>query len=154
MPRALRTRHAAALAVAALLASTAPRGAVAQDIMSSVSDNHMESLLQDMDISFTKGSGEHTWRLKLESFTILLLLANDNTDGQLYVGFGDVTVGASKMNEWNKTKRFARAYADDDGNPVLESDLDFAGGVTDDAIKAWIRLFESSVTSYVKFLNN
>ena len=34
-----------------------------------------------------------------------------------------------KINKWNKEKRFARAYKDDEGDPVLEMDvdLDFAG---------------------------
>ncbi|MDH4130836.1 MAG: YbjN domain-containing protein [Gemmatimonadota bacterium] len=131
-----------------------PRQAAAQDIMSSVSDKHMESVLNDMDIEFSKGKSEHSWRVKLAGYNALLIMANDNTDAQLYIAFGDKTVGAGKMNEWNKTKRFARAYSDDDSNPALESDLDFAGGVTDDAIKAWIKLYETSVTSFVKYLNN
>jgi len=136
-----------------LLGSTLPRAATAQDVMTAISDKHMESVLDEMGIDYTK-SKEHTWKLKLDSRTVLLFLEHDNTDSQLYIGFGDKTVSPSKMNEWNKSKRFGRAYADDDSNPVLESDLDFAGGVTDDTLKAWIKLFKTLIESYVKFLNN
>ncbi len=49
---------------------------------------------------------------------------------QYYMGFNDAKdVTLDKLNKWNKDKRFARAYKDDEGDPVLEMDvdLDFAG---------------------------
>ncbi|MBU0864023.1 MAG: YbjN domain-containing protein [Alphaproteobacteria bacterium] len=49
---------------------------------------------------------------------------------QYYMGFSDTKdVSLEKLNQWNKDKRFARAYKDDAGDPVLEMDvdLDFAG---------------------------
>lgn len=49
---------------------------------------------------------------------------------QYYMGFSDAKdVSLDKLNRWNKDKRFARAYKDDEGDPVLEMDvdLDFAG---------------------------
>jgi hypothetical protein len=49
---------------------------------------------------------------------------------QYYMGFSDAKdVSLEKLNQWNKDKRFARAYKDDAGDPVLEMDvdLDFAG---------------------------
>ena len=49
---------------------------------------------------------------------------------QYYMGFSDAKeVTIERLNQWNKDKRFARAYKDDAGDPVLEMDvdLDFAG---------------------------
>lgn len=49
---------------------------------------------------------------------------------QYYLGFSDAkNVTLDQLNRWNKEKRFARAYKDDAGDPVLEMDvdLDFAG---------------------------
>ena len=49
---------------------------------------------------------------------------------QYYMGFSDAKdVSLERLNQWNKDKRFARAYKDDAGDPVLEMDvdLDFAG---------------------------
>ena len=49
---------------------------------------------------------------------------------QYYMGFSDAKdVSLDKLNKWNKDKRFARAYKDDEGDPVLEMDvdLDFQG---------------------------
>jgi hypothetical protein len=49
---------------------------------------------------------------------------------QYYMGFSDAKdVTLDRLNQWNKEKRFARAYKDDAGDPVLEMDvdLDFQG---------------------------
>lgn len=44
---------------------------------------------------------------------------------QYYMGFSDAKeVSSDRLNAWNKEKRFARAYRDDDGDPVLEMDVD------------------------------
>jgi len=150
------TRGIALATVAAVgllaLAATA-RPAAAQEIMSSVSGSHMEKILTGMGIDFEK-KNDTAWRLDLDGKKVLLIMGNDNTDAQLYIGFGDTKVTPRQMNDWNQNHRFSRAYADDDSNPVLESDLDFAGGTTDDVIVAWIKLYSATVKSYVKFLSN
>jgi hypothetical protein len=151
LPRISALTALAAFGLVMLTATARP--ASAQEIMSSVSGKKMESILGDMGLEFEKKS-DTSWRVDLDGKKVLLIMANDNTDAQLYIGFGDVTVKASQMNTWNSEHRFGRAYADDDSNPVLESDLDFAGGVTEDIIKAWVKLFGQQVKSYMKFLND
>ena len=141
----------AALGLALLAAPV--RSAAAQDVMTAVSAKHLEAILTGMGFDFTQ-KNDHTWKFELGDKNVLLFLENDNTDAQLYIGFGDTKVSMSKMNEWNKSHRFTRAYADDESNPVLESDLDFTGGVTDETIKAWIKLYGTQVRAYVKFLTD
>jgi hypothetical protein len=50
---------------------------------------------------------------------------------QFYFGFNDRKgFSLEKLNEWNSRKRFARAYRDDDNDPVLVMDVDTdKGGV-------------------------
>ena len=144
--------HVAA-AFAFFLLAVVARPVHAQDVMTSVTDKHMEALLGGLDLTFTK-KGDHSWRIELNGKKALLIMGNDNTDAQLYIAFGDIQVSTGKMNDWNDDHRFGRAYADSDRNPVLESDLDFAGGVTDGAITAWITLFGAQINSYQKFLND
>lgn len=56
---------------------------------------------------------------------------NDNCNSILIKAGYDLNNGisASKVNEWNREKRFAKAYIDDDGDPFLEMDvnLDYDG---------------------------
>lgn len=58
------------------------------------------------------------------------------------------TTTQSRINDWNRNYRFTRAYLDSDENPVLQSDFDLTGGVTEENAREWIRTF---VTSLGKF---
>ncbi|OWR00927.1 YbjN domain-containing protein [Sphingopyxis witflariensis] len=66
-------------------------------------------------------------------FLVLFMNCEENKNCktlQYYMGFSDAKeVTIERLNQWNKDKRFARAYRDDAGDPVLEMDvdLDFAG---------------------------
>ena len=155
MPARLLRRAMPALSLlAGLLLSTAamPESADAQKIREEISENDMERILKSMGLEPVKVK-ENTFRIELNGYRVMLFLLNENTDAQLYVGFGDKIVTAARVNEWNQQKRFTRAYADKDNNPVLEADLDFVGGVTEDAVKACIRLYRDLIGTYVKFLN-
>ncbi len=51
-------------------------------------------------------------------------------------------VSLETINKFNKDNRWARAYLDDESDPVIESDLIFAGKQLDEAtfietMKAW-----------------
>lgn len=45
------------------------------------------------------------------------------------------------INDWNRTKRFSRAYLDKDGDIVLEAEVDLEPGMSSEAIKSWLRGF-------------
>lgn len=66
-------------------------------------------------------------------FLVLFMNCNEGKQCktlQYYMGFSDAKdISLERLNQWNKDKRFARAYKDDAGDPVLEMDvdLDFAG---------------------------
>ena len=145
-------RSLTALLAFCLLLPAAARG---QEVLTEVSPKRMTKILTSMGFEVKEGkpSGDDpTLKFQLAGYNVLLLFANKNTDAQLYIGFSDEQVSTDKMNEWNSKHRFARAYRDADGNPVLESDIDFTGGVTEDNIKAWVTLFRSLLNQYLKFL--
>jgi hypothetical protein len=50
-----------------------------------------------------------------------------------------------KVNQWNKEKRFSRAYLDGDGDANVEWDIDLEGGVTMGAVREGIRTFQTVV---------
>lgn len=71
------------------------------------------------------------------------LLAGFSAEGQ---GLPD------RINEWNRTKRFSRAYLDREGDPIIESDIDLEGGVTREAMVAWVRTFAVSLSAFNRML--
>ena len=40
------------------------------------------------------------------------------------------SITVKQMNSWNQTKRFAKAYLDDQNDPVIEMDVNLQGGVS------------------------
>ncbi|EJM1769890.1 YbjN domain-containing protein [Escherichia albertii] len=45
------------------------------------------------------------------------------------------------MNKWNKSKRLSRGYIDDEGDPVVESDLIMSRGMTKENVSEFINVF-------------
>lgn len=142
------------LALALAFAVIAPAAARAQDVHEEISPDRMNRFLTSMGLEAEVGGDDETPSLKFElgGWKVVLFLANKNTDAQLYVGFLDTPLSFEQANDWNRRRRFARAYQDTDGDAVLEADLDFTGGVTEEAVKAWIRLFRDQVNEFAKFV--
>ncbi|MDZ3830952.1 MAG: YbjN domain-containing protein [Sphingopyxis sp.] len=85
-------------------------------------------------------------------FLVLFMNCTENKNCktlQYYMGFSDAKdVNLERLNQWNKEKRFARAYRDGDGDPVLEMDvdLDFAGLPREnvgESFNTWASLMDS-----------
>jgi Putative bacterial sensory transduction regulator len=86
-------------------------------------------------------------------FLILFMNCNDDNKKcktlQFYMGYNDAKdTPLDKLNSWNRDKRFARAYRDDEGDPVLEMDLDLDfNGIprenVGEALNTWKALMEA-----------
>lgn len=76
------------------------------------------------------------WRI--DGKRVIILFYDDCEALQLYCVYVDTNVTVDDANDWNMTHRFSRAYLDDDDDPVLEIDLDLAGGVTKARIKDYL----------------
>ena len=148
-------RRAARLLPLAHALCVVTTAAEAQKVHTEVSPVTMAKVLKSLDIEAELAGEDDTpmFRFELGGLKMLLFLANKNTDAQLYVGFLDGEISDKKLNEWNRDHRFARAYRDTDDDAVLESDIDFTGGVTEDNIKAWIALFHSLAQEYAQVVD-
>lgn len=134
-----------------------PAAGRAQDVLTEVSPKKATKILTSMglEVQEVKASGgdeQPPLKFELGGYKVLLFLAKDHSDAQLFVGFGGEQISTDKVNEWNSRHRFARAYRDKDGDAVLESDIDFTGGVTEANIKAWVKLFRDLMGQYAKFV--
>ena len=113
-----------------------------------VANAEMEAIIRSMDLSSEK-IDDRTFKFELDGYKVVLFNYENNC--QLYAGFrADCSI--KRINEWNRTKRFSRAYIDDEGDPCIEADLDFDGGVTRDAIKEFVRTFRLSVRQFGRFI--
>lgn len=76
------------------------------------------------------------------------LFVDDRGDMQGYYGLDAQGVSLEAINEWNRTKRFSRAYLDAERDPVLEADLDAAEGLTTRQVAWFFKLFVSSSDAF------
>ncbi len=67
---------------------------------------------------------------------------------QAYYGLSGTKATINTVNEWNKTKRFGRAYIDAENDPCVELDYDLEGGVSDESIKVWFDTVTAIVRSF------
>lgn len=89
-------------------------------------------------------------RVKMEMITVLFLVADDQESIQAYAGFKSDKANLSKINDWNRSKRYSRAYIDKEGDPVIELDLDLVGGITPARFVDFVKTVRVSVVQYMK----
>lgn len=111
---------------------------------------------RDELVEFVRGEGfgtietrdDKTFTTRMEGYKVAFFVLSDGESVQAYFGRTGTSARLSNINDWNKSKRYSRAYIDDDGDPVLELDLDLAGGVTAERIRDYIRTVKLSVSRF------
>ncbi len=77
--------------------------------------------------SDSDGDPKISGKVSKTSFNVYFYGCTNNTDCKsvIFKSGYNLTNGLSamKINEWNRNKRFSRAYIDDEGDPFLEMDL-------------------------------
>jgi len=56
------------------------------------------------------------------------------------------------MNDWNRYNRFGKAYTDDEGNAYLAMNINVDGGLTEAALRDWLRWWEIGVADYLDYI--
>jgi hypothetical protein len=126
------------------------RGARAQTdrVIKEISYEDTERILGTMKIEYESVS-EGTYRFQLEGYKTLLLSKKINL--QLYASFKHKTT-QSRINEWNRDKRYTRAYIDKEGDPCLELDLDLEGGSSMGAVREMFRTWRTCVKLFTEHI--
>ena len=166
----MRTAFAGSVALPVLLglaALVAPTGLTAQEgkgqarpasaspgaVITTMTMDDLDGVLRRMGYSFERVEGkDRQRRFRLEGRPVTVTLSERGNNVMLWsyvVGGGNVTV--QKVNEWNKTKRFSRAYLDSDGDPNVEWDVDLDGGSTIGAVEEGIRTFGLVLQAFTGF---
>jgi capsule polysaccharide export protein KpsC/LpsZ len=152
MSRLGRRVSLVAITAGALLAApgfTPPMAA--QGVVSEVSTEQLQKMLESMGYEVEQPK-EDVLQFAIEGHTALVI--NKKKNVQLYSYFKkQKKMDLKKVNEWNATKRFSRAYLDQDGDAVIEWDIDLEGGTTAGALKESIRTYRLGVMTFVRFLN-
>ena len=69
-------------------------------------------------------------------------------DINFYLGFLDIKPSLEDINDWNKNKRFGRAYLDNDEDACVEMDVDLVQGVSPEYIESQFALWQLIVQQF------
>jgi len=145
----MKIRIYALVAVMSLIASSF---AFAETKLSDrFSDASLVRIMKDDGYSSVKLVKSGKIRIKVDGRSYLLFNTSSG-DLQLYYGIGGAVISYKTINEWNRDKRFSRAYLDSDIDPVLEADLLANGGLTDENVTSFFSVFKSSVRAFRDFV--
>ena len=114
------------------------------EVITSISVGDLRGLLSEMGYEPRTLEGQdNAWAVQMADRPVLIRIGGEGKNLLLwsYVQGGSI----NKVNEWNKEKRFSRAYLDGDGDANVEWDIDLEGGVTVDAVREGIRTFAAVV---------
>lgn len=59
-----------------------------------------------------------------------------------------------KINEWNASRRYVKAYVDKEGDAMLSADMLLTTGVTKVTVREWVRMFSQFSQEFTTFLKN
>jgi capsule polysaccharide export protein KpsC/LpsZ len=153
MSRLGRRVSLVAITAGALLAApgfTPPMAA--QQVVSEVSTDQLQKMIESMGYEVEQPK-EDVLQFAIEGHTALAINKKKNVQLYSYFKKQKKKMDLKKVNEWNATKRFSRAYLDQDGDAVIEWDIDLEGGTTAGALKESIRTYRLGVMTFVRFLN-
>ena len=144
-------RHRSWGAVLVICALTAQSHAADGDIIASMTAGRIERIITSFqDVKNFQERGNNVYRFEVDGLKVLLF--NKAETMQLAASFsGKITL--SRINEWNRTKRFTRAYLDNDNEPMLEGDIELTGGVTERNVKEWFKTYVASLKAFQKHIS-
>jgi hypothetical protein len=75
-------------------------------------------------------------------------------DINFYLGFLNVQPSLERINEWNYTHRFGRAYLDSENDACIEMDLDLVSAVSPEYMRSTFQLWSLVVTEFADFVGH
>ena len=118
-------------------------------IFEKITTNQLQQIMQEEGYGFeVDEDGDIVW--KIEGIRTLVIRSKDGENLMFRVSFHNEDTTLAKVNTWNQTKRYSRTYLDEDGDPILELDLDLAGGVAKARIVDYLTTCRLSYTRWAK----
>lgn len=118
-----------------------------EKLYSFITVDEMKNIMTSEGYQVAKNdNGNLEW--KIEGLKTYILFSGDGKSLQFYTSFKDPNTPFTKINEWNRSKRFSRTYLDAKGDPCLELDLNLDGGVTRSNLLNFLKICRMSFVGW------
>lgn len=155
----LAAREAAITMRLAALDSALAR--VEAPVFSRLNTDRVEGVLRRMGLAYEQGTDaqdDPMFSFKLATYLTHIYFYGCEAEGCTSLRIGtcfnmNAPPAVERLNDWNKTKRFSTAYRNDNDFICLDHDLILQGGVTLDALEAFIINFRNRLTEYAAHID-
>jgi hypothetical protein len=120
-----------------------------QRVLSRITADDLRRILGEegyMGVEISDANGIGTFRI--DGTSVVLVINDDKEAVSMVAAWRDVETSLRQMNEWNRSKKYSRAFLDKDGDPVIQLDLDLAGGVTIGRVKDFVSTVRASISIF------
>ncbi|MFA7431753.1 MAG: YbjN domain-containing protein [Rhodospirillaceae bacterium] len=119
--------------------------------ISKISAQEAKGLFRDLGYTSVEVDSDGDIIVNMQGMRVLVLVGSaKGTSIQMRFSMTGTEATMGKVNTWNKTKMYSRAYLDDNGDPVLEAEQDLAGGVSIERLKDFIKTYGVSLTAFLR----
>jgi hypothetical protein len=144
-----RNLCAPAMIVLALMLAVGAVAAPSDDtVIETIDGETLQDILQGEGYTNVEVDEDGDIVMRMEGSKILFLIAKDKAAIQFSYAVAGTNADMQKVNQWNVSKRFSRAFLDDENDPHLELDIDLAGGVTIARVRDFIRTCRISLVTF------
>ncbi|MGB3546905.1 MAG: YbjN domain-containing protein [Saprospiraceae bacterium] len=105
----------------------------------------IEEVLFSLGIAAKRDDTRYT--LSMQNKKVLLVVGD--TWLQLYAGF-QTDAEISVINTFNQEYKWCRAYLDNDGDPCLESDISYIGGMTEMNLRSFFSTYDAILAVFLE----
>jgi hypothetical protein len=131
--------------------STAAAAVSDSRVMTRITGDELNDILAAAGYPGGKVDGDGDVFLKIEDRAVYFLIADNKESIQAKAAWRTdegSRPSSDKLNTWNMTKRYSKTYYDTDHDPVLQLDLDLAGGITVARIKDFALTVRASIRAF------
>ena len=134
---------------------------VAAELVNGLTSNGLEAILSAIKVGFkpVEKQAQPTYAVALGGYSGFIVLndrvgeGNTYTALQFYATFHPTQKPALEtVNSWNRTKRFCRAWLEDQETAALAQDLDLERGVTKGTVEQALWIFAASTQRFADLL--
>lgn len=129
--------------------STTP--APAAEVIETISAQRVVELLGQAGFTGAEIDADQDVLVNMQGYRVLILVGSyQGKNLSMKFALAGTQANHQTVNRFDLEKRFGRAYLDSDGDPVLESDLDLEGGVTEARVLDYFRTFNQLMVHFLR----
>lgn len=129
--------------------STTP--APAAEVIETISAQRVVELLGQAGFTGAEIDADQDVLVNMQGYRVLILVGSyQGKNLSMKFALAGTQANHQTVNQFDLEKRFGRAYLDSDGDPVLESDLDLEGGVTEARVLDYFRTFNQLMVHFLR----